>query len=386
MRITAASLALKISVRGQMKYMRSHGFDVTMVSSPGPEVDEVIAAEGCPHIAVNISRKITPFGDLVSIYKLYRVFRKYKPHVIHSENLKANLLGMIAGWLAKVPVRIQTMAGLVSPNVPSLKGKLIRIAEIISFRFATDVWPNSNSSLQYMVNTGMIKPGKARVIGGGSSNGVDLQKYNREVISESRLEEFRKTIQYKPGERILLFAGRMVKDKGVQELIAAFLRLQEQFPSLKLVLLGPLEEDLDPLNTVTKEAINNDRSIIHINWTDEVEYYFALAELFVFPSHREGFPNVLMQAGAMKVPVVCSDIVGNIDIVDDKKSGLWHYVKQEEDLYQKVLFALNNSAEMKTMADVLYKKMTGSYDRFVLYAEYRDAYIELIKKRVAAYF
>ncbi len=381
MRITAASLALKISVRGQMKYMSSHGFDVTMVSSPGPEVDEVIAAEGCPHIAVNISRKITPVGDLISIYNLYRVFRKHKPDVIHSENLKANLLGMIAGWLARVPVRIQTMAGLVSPNVPSLKGKLIRMAEITSFRFATDVWPNSNSSLQYMVNTGMIRPGKARVIGGGSSNGVDLQKYNRAAIHETRLEEFRKLIGYKSGERVLLFAGRMVKDKGIQELVAVFQRLQKQFPSIKLVLLGPLEEELDPLNDVTKEAIRKNKAIVHINWTDEVEYYFALAELFVFPSHREGFPNVLMQAGAMQVPVVCSDIVGNIDIVDDQKSGLWHQAKNEEDLYTKLLFALDNPGIMKQMADALYQKMTGNYDRFVLYAKYRDAYIELIHKR-----
>lgn len=381
MRITAASLALKISVRGQMKYMSSHGFDVTMVSSPGPEVDEVIAAEGCPHIAVNISRKITPVGDLISIYNLYRVFKKHKPDVIHSENLKANLLGMIAGWLAGVPVRIQTMAGLVSPNVLSLKGKLIRMAEITSFRFATDVWPNSNSSLQYMVNTGMIRPGKARVIGGGSSNGVDLQKYNRAAIHETRLEEFRKLIGYKAGERVLLFAGRMVKDKGIQELVAVFQRLQKQFPSIKLVLLGPLEEELDPLNDVTKESIRNNKSIVHINWTDEVEYYFALAELFVFPSHREGFPNVLMQAGAMRVPVVCSDIVGNIDIVDDQESGLWHQAKNEEDLYKKLLFALDNPGIMRQMADALYQKMTGSYDRFVLYAKYRDAYIELIHKR-----
>jgi len=381
MRITAASLALKISIRGQMKYMSAHGFDVTMISSPGPELQEVIAAEQCPHIAVNITRKITPLADIRTIYALYRVFKKQKPHIIHSENLKANLLGMIAGYLAKVPVRIQTMAGLVSPNVPGIKGKLIRMAEMTSFRFATAVWPNSNSSLQYMLQTKMLPAKKASVIGAGSSNGVDLVKYNRTAIHVERLEAIKRSVRYSPGERILLFAGRMVKDKGVQELVSAFVRLQQQLPFLKLVLLGPWEDELDPVNETTREMINNNDAIIHIPWTDEVEYYFALAELFVFPSHREGFPNVLMQAGAMQVPVVCSSIVGNIDIVEDGVSGLLHEVKQEQSLYEAMLFALNNREKMQAMAGALYQKMVNNYDRNILYGQYRDAYKTLIAEK-----
>ena len=378
MRITAASLALKISVRGQMRYMSSHGFDVTMISSNGPEVPEVIKAEQCPHIAVNITRKITPVEDLRTIYRLYRVFKKHQPHIIHSENLKANLLGMIAGYFAKVPVRIQTMAGLVSPNVSGVKGKLIRMAEMISFRFATNVWPNSNSSLEYMLRTKMIRAGKATVIGAGSSNGVDLVKYNRSAIDATRLEEIKKTIQYKPGERILLFAGRMVKDKGIQELVKAFTRLQKELPSLKLVILGPAEDELDPVDVTTKETIRANPSIVHISWTDEVEYYFALAELFVFPSHREGFPNVLMQAGAMQVPVVCSAIVGNIDIVEDKQSGLLHEVKNEESLFENILYALQHQVQMQEMAMALYLKMKNNFNRDILYQQYMDAYLALI--------
>ena len=379
MRITAASLALKISVRGQMKYMSNHGFDVSMISSAGPEVAEVIAAEQCPHIAVNITRKITPAADIRTIYVLYKVFKEHKPHVIHSENLKANLLGMIAGYLARVPIRIQTMAGLVSPNVPGIKGKLIRMAEMISFRFATNVWPNSNSSLQYMLQTKMLPAKKAVVIGAGSSNGIDLVKYNKETINVDKLESIKKSIRYLPGERILLFAGRMVKDKGVQELVSAFVKLQQQFSSLKLVLLGPWEDELDPLNNETKEQIKSNNAIVHIHWTDEVEYYFALAELFVFPSHREGFPNVLMQAGAMQVPVVCSAIVGNIDIVEDRISGLLHEVKQEQSLYEAVLFALNHKEKMQEMANALHYKMINNFDRNILYRQYHDAYIDLIK-------
>ena len=186
-------------------------------------------------------------------------------------------------------------------------------------------------------------------------------------------------ISYEPGQRILLFAGRMVKDKGIEELVSVFAKLQQSIPSLKLVLLGPSEDELDPLNEETRSMIESDKLITHISWTDEVEYYFALAELFVFPSHREGFPNVLMQAGAMQVPVVCSAIIGNIDIVDDRISGILHEVKQEQSLYEAVLFALSNKEQMKRMADTLYQNIKNSYDRDILYSQYRDAYITLIK-------
>ena len=380
-RITAASLALKISVNGQMKFMNTHGFHVTMISSDGPELAEVKAIEQCPHISVHISRKITPLGDLKTIYRLYRIFKKTRPHIIHSNNLKANLLGMIAGWLAGIPVRIQTMAGLVSPNFGGIKGKLIRNAEMISFRFATNVWPNSNSSLQYMLNTKMLPATKAKVIGGGSTNGIDTTKYNKAAIKEERLQLVKEMIGFSTGDRILLFAGRMVKDKGIEELIRIFPQLQNEFGSLKLVLLGPEEAELDPLTVHTKNEIESNDRIIHINWTDELQYYFDLAELFVFPSHREGFPNVLMQAGAMQCPVVCSEIIGNTDIVQHKINGLLHQVKDETSLYSNIVFALNNREQMKRMSDKLYQDIMTGYDKATLYEQYRQEYFSLLKEK-----
>lgn len=380
-RMTAASMALKVSTRGQPKYMSEHGFDVTMISSDGWELPAVIALEGCPHIELKLTRKLSPFADAIAIYKLYRIFKKMKPHIIHTENLKANLVGPIAGYLAGVPVRIQTMAGLVSPMKKGFKGWLIRQAEILSFKFCTDVWPNSNTSMDYMVKTGMIKASKATVIGRGSTNGIDLERFNPKAIKEDRLEEIKKTVDYKPSDEILLFAGRMVKDKGVEELIAAFERLQAEFPHCKLVLLGPQEADLDPLKPETISAISNNKRIIHIEWTDEVEYYLAISTLFVFPSYREGFPNVIMQAGAMKCPVVCSEIVGNIDIVTHEVNGILHKVQDENALYDAVYFALKNKEHMQKLAIKLHSDMVTYYDRYTLYELYIKHYKELMAKR-----
>lgn len=380
-RMTAASMALKVSTRGQPKYMSEHGFDVTMISSDGWELPGVIALEQCPHIEVNLTRKLSPLSDARSIYRLYRIFKKLKPHIIHTENLKANLAGLIAGYLAGVPVRIQTMAGLVSPVKKGLKGWLIRQAEILSFRFATDVWPNSNRSMEYMLKTGMVKASKTKVIGHGSTNGIDLERFSGNAIQPQRLDEIKKTIFFEPGDQVLLFAGRMVKDKGVEELVAVFERLQVEFPNAKLVLLGPQEADLDPLKNETLRSIRANDRIIHIEWTDEVEYYLSLATLFVFPSYREGFPNVIMQAGAMHCPVVCSNIIGNADIITHGKNGVLHTSQEEDSLYDAARYALNHPGEMRRMAENLYQDMVTYYDRYIIYELYIKEYKELLAKR-----
>ncbi len=380
-RMTAGSMALKVSTRGQPKYMSEHGFDVTMISSAGWELPGVIALEGCRHIEVNLTRKLSPLSDIRSIYKLYRIFKKIKPHIIHTENLKANLAGPIAGYFAGVPVRIQTMAGLVSPVKKGFKGWLIRQAEILSFKFATDVWPNSHKSMEYMIRTKMVSAAKTKVIGRGSTNGIDLERFNPVVIDKNRLEEIKKTVDYSDNDQILLFAGRMVKDKGVEELVAAFVRLQHEFPQVKLVLLGPQEADLDPLNEVTINTIRDHKRIVHIDWTDEVEYYLSIATLFVFPSYREGFPNVIMQAGAMKCPVVCSDIVGNNEIVTHKVNGILHTSQDEGALYEAVCFALKNKKFMSQLALKLQHDMVTYYDRYNIYELYIKEYKELVAKR-----
>lgn len=374
-------MALKVSTRGQPRYMSNRGFDVTMISSDGWELPSVIALEQVPHIKVNLTRKLSPISDAKAIWKLYRLFKKIKPDIIHTENLKANLCGLIAGWMAGVPVRIQTMAGLVSPTKKGFKGWLVRQAEIISFWFATDVWPNSHSSLHFMISTRMVNPKKARVIGKGSTNGIDLERFSLDAIIPERLEEIKKSVSWQSKDRILLFAGRMVKEKGVEELVAAFEKIQCHYPDLKLVLLGPEEADLDPLSEDTRKSIKSNSKILHIEWTDEVEYYLAISELFVFPSYREGFPNVIMQAGAMNCPVVCSNALGNIDIIKHLKNGILHDCQNTDALADALNMALQNQQLLKELSGCLYHDMIQNYNRYSIYELYVQEYQQLTKLR-----
>lgn len=378
-KFTAASFALKVALRDQLRFLNEREFDVTMVSADGPEVNEVIAYEGCPHIIIPITRHLNPVNDIITIYKLYKVLKRIKPLLIHSENLKSNLLGPIAAKLAGVPIRIQTMAGLVSPNVPGFKGWAIKMAEKISCISCTHVWPNGQSSLEYMAYNNICGLKKMEVIGKGSSNGVDLEKFNTDKLSVEKLAITHKQIDKKQDEKILLFTGRVVKDKGIEELIKVFEILQQQYTNLKLVLLGPFEKELDALTTETENKIRQNPSIVHIAWTDEVEYFMASSTLLIHPSHREGFPNVLMQAGAMKLPVVCSDIMGNIDMIRHNETGLLYKVKNEDELLDVLRFALNNTNEINKYANTFYDEVVQWYDRKKMCELYRKKYLSLIE-------
>jgi glycosyltransferase involved in cell wall biosynthesis len=169
----------------------------------------------------------------------------------------------------------------------------------------------------------------------------------------------------------------MVKDKGIEELIAVFHKLKKMFP-LQLILVGPFEPQLDPLSTETMEIIANDDSISHISWSDSVEYYMSLADIFVHPSHREGFPNVILQAGAMNIPVVCSDIPGNTDIIRNKETGLVFKVNNEADLYDKLKYAIENRDQTIKMSNTLFEEINKWYDRERIHEVILDNYNRLL--------
>jgi glycosyltransferase involved in cell wall biosynthesis len=215
------------------------------------------------------------------------------------------------------------------------------------------------------------------VIGNGSSNGVDLKKFSKNNLQKDMLEKIAATIPASSALKILC-VGRMVKDKGIEELISVFQQLKKSFP-LQLILVGPFEPLLDPLRTETMEIIERDISIVHVKWSDSVEYYMSLAHIFVHPSHREGFPNVILQAGAMQLPVVCSDIPGNTDIIRHNETGLVFKVTNEIDLYDKLKYAIENTDEVSKIAHDLHKKIADLYDRERIHEVILENYGQLLR-------
>ena len=378
-RITTVPLSLKLLLAGQMKYMINQGWEVLTVSADGREVAQVVKNEGVRHEVIPFTRKITPFHDILCVWQLIRLFKREKPDIVHTHTPKAGLLGMIAANLAGVKIRIHTLAGIPAMAAEGNRKSLLEKAEKWTYANATEVWPNSQGLYKHVLKAGLANEAKLRVIGKGSSNGVDLKHYNRNALKENHLVAA--TMRILPGDEdfIFLAVGRLVKDKGIEELVSAFLNSKIANRS-KLVLLGSFEQELNPLSPETIQTIQDSPRIVQIDWTDHVSHYLALADVLVHPSHREGFPNVLLEAGAMQVPVICSDIIGNRDLITQQKTGLIFPVKDAAVLKEALEFAFVKREKMAQMADQLYLEVRENYDRNFVHGELLSNYQRLLKE------
>jgi glycosyltransferase involved in cell wall biosynthesis len=379
-RVTTVPMALKHLLAGQMRYMKENGFDVIMVSADGKERNDVLKNEGCPHIIIPMTRQITPFTDLKSLWQLYRFFRKEKPGIVHSHTPKAGLLAMLAAKFAGVKIRIHTVAGLRFRTAAGFTRRILIMMEKLTAGAATHIWPNSFSLLHIIKENRLATETKLNVIAAGSSNGINLSRYSINNLNPGTLEEIKQKIGYNPANTYLLSAGRIVTDKGINELLKVFSELYVENSNLRLVLLGSFEEELDPINNEAKKILKEHPGIIHVNWSNEVEYYMQVSYLLVHPSYREGFPNVLLQAGAMGCPVVCSAIEGNVDIVEDQRTGLLFMVKNEADLKEKLKFAITHPELMKQYAAELRKEIEQNFDQRIVHQAIREKYIELLSE------
>ena len=339
-RITTVPLSFKVLLKGQLRFMTSNGFDVKGVSSEGEELREVRENEGIVMEAINMSRKITPFQDLKSLWEMWNFLRKEKPQIVHTHTPKAGIIGMLAARLAGVPHRLHTVAGLPLMETTGIKRKILNFVEKLTYSSATRVYPNSKGLYDFILQNNFTQSNKLKIIANGSSNGINTTFFSPEQVSETEKAALREKLNIQPDDFVFVFVGRIVSDKGINELIKAFSELQtvENKPTdIKLLLVGGLENDLDPLNPETLAEINQNRDIISVGFQQDVRPFFAISDALVFPSYREGFPNVVMQAGAMGLPSIVSDINGCNEIIIEGENGLIIPSKNVKKLKEKML-------------------------------------------------
>src|SRR5690554_3074287 len=379
-RITTVPLSLKLLLAGQMKFMKASGWEVIMVSSDGKEVNEVVKKEGCEHRVIPFTRKITPFRDIYCIWLLMQLFKEVKPDIVHTHTPKAGFLGMIAAKLSGVPVRVHTLAGLPYVSSEKQKRSLLVAVEKFTFKMCTELWPNSFSLKKFILEEKLVDASKIRVLGAGSSNGVNLSQYARDELKENHLVAA--MMRVAPGENdfIMLAVGRLVKDKGIEELVEAFLQSKIVNKS-KLVLLGSFEQDLDPLREDIIRKINDHPRIVHVEWTDHVAHYMAISDVLVHASFREGLPNVLLEAGAIQCPVICSDIPGNKEVIAHLKTGLVYPAQDVGALQEAIEYAYVKREVMHGFAGKLAEEIQEKYDRASIQPLILENYKRLLSNR-----
>jgi glycosyltransferase involved in cell wall biosynthesis len=330
-RITTVPISLKVLLRRQLQFMSSH-FDLLAVSSPGQALAEVKEAEGVRVAEVEMTRAITPFKDLNSLLRLYRLLKREKPAIVHTHTPKAGLIGMLAARFAGVPVRMHTVAGMPLLESRGMKRKLLEYVEALTYRNATMVYPNSGNLAQIIIKNRYCSDHKIKVIGNGSSNGIDTSFFQPDPELLKTSAGLKNKLNIPDSAFVFLFVGRMVKDKGLNELVEAFERLKKEHSTIRLLLVGPYEQDLDPLLPGTMDKIKTDPDIIQVDFQQDVRPYYLMSDVLVFPSYREGFPNVPMQAGCMNLPSIVTNINGCNEIVEEEKNGLIIPVKDTDAL------------------------------------------------------
>lgn len=372
---TSGSFSL---LKGQLRFLSQKGWNVIGVAGePENRLQQLTEAEGITSIFIpHLVRPISPANDLKAFLELIRAIKKEKPLIVHANTPKGSLLGMLAAWYCRVPHRIYTVTGLRFETATGLFRRLLIAMERITCMCATKVIPEGDG-VAATLRRERITAKPLKKILNGNINGVDLEYYSR----NQSLEEAARQIKAKIGEGFtFIFVGRIVRDKGIIELIEAFQRLQKEHSECRLVLLGRQESDLDPIRPSTLQAIKDNPAIFEAGWQNDVRPWLAAADALAFPSYREGFPNVVMQAGAMSLPSIVTDINGCNEIIIEGENGYIVPPRDPQALYQRMKNMVEDTATTKMMAQKARPLIAERYEQQAVWEAILSEYQKLTKQ------
>lgn len=367
-KVSTVPMSLDSFCRGQLR-MLSQYYDVVAVSSPEPELKMIAEREGVRTIAVPMERHISLFKDLRSLWQMVRVFRREKPDIVHSMTPKAGLISMIAAWICRVPVRMHTYTGLVFPTATGLMKQILIFTDSILCFCATDINPESLGVKEDLERYHITRK-PLRLIANGNVRGVDMTYYDRTPEVMAKAESLRRSDTF-----TFCFVGRLVGDKGVNELVEAFDRLHREIPATRLLLVGPYENALDPLKPQTDERIRKGDGIETVGSQKDPRPYYATSDALAFPSYREGMPNVVLEAGALGLPSIVTDINGSREIIRQGYNGVIIPPHDANALYQAMRDFTVNRDETARLAANARKNIADRYEQQMIWqallAEYR---------------
>lgn len=359
-------------VWGMLPEMKKQ-YEVVLLSSPGPEMDFTENEYEVRGIRVPMDRQISLMHDVVSLWNLIKIFRKEKPTMVHSMTPKAGLLCMIAAWMTRVPVRVHTFTGLVFPTSIGLKRRILMMTDAITCACATHVIPEGEGVMMDLRNHGITKK-PMKVLGYGNIKGIDLTHYSRRPGVEALAQKLKKE-----GIFTFVFVGRIARDKGINELCKAMRKLLG-FAPVRLVLVGPNEDDLDPISQEAKDLIANNSAIEYVGekYGDELLAYYAAADCFVLPSYREGFPNTILEAGAMGLPCIVTDINGSREIIVEGENGMIVPPRDTDALFQAMFEMVRNKTNREYMASKARNMIESRFEQSFVQKCLMEFYEEVI--------
>ncbi|HIC8756000.1 glycosyltransferase family 4 protein [Elizabethkingia anophelis] len=359
--------------KGQLNILKEI-FSVSLVSNPGTHLDEMSQEYKVDKFPVKMEREISPWNDLKSLFSLYKLFQREKPTVVHGNTPKASLLSMIAARLAGVPVRIYYVHGLRYQSIVGKKKRLLMLMEKVSCYFATDIIAVSKGT-QEELKSDNITSKEIELIWNGSINGIDTAYFNPDKVDKAQIERITEK------DFVFGFVGRIVKDKGIEELVCAFLELLKDNKNIKLLILGDFEEDVN-LSPEIVDKIYNHPNIVYVGRQKDVRPFFKAMDIFVLPSYREGFGMVLIEAGAMKIPSIVTNISGCNEVIINNKTGFLIESKNKKDLYSKMKYIIDNQDMINEIGENARISVEERYIQNKLWDITKETYLKILNKYV----
>jgi glycosyltransferase involved in cell wall biosynthesis len=369
-----------ILMRGQLAYLKAKGFEPALLTGPGRQPQDQESAEGYPVYRVAMTREIAPGDDLRSLFELWRLLRRIKPVVCNAGTPKAGLLVGLAAWLTRVPCRVYTLRGLRLETATGLKRSLLTLTEKIACFTAHRVICVSPSLRERAVALGLVGRSKTVLLGAGSSNGVDAGRFEPTPEKALLAADLRETLGIRPGQPVIGFAGRFTRDKGLPELVTAFQSVQQKVPEAVLLLVGDYEQG-DPVPEETRNAIASEAGIRHVGFTSQIDLHYLAMDIFVLPTHREGFPNTVLEAQAAGLPVVTTDATGAVDAIEDGITGVLTPVGDADKLAEALLSLLSDPRRMKSMGLAGRKRILREFRNERIWEELTSFYGAMLQER-----
>ncbi|MDD7257135.1 MAG: glycosyltransferase family 4 protein [Prevotellaceae bacterium] len=361
-RLTTVDISLRNLINGQLRFLNQY-YDVVGVAADNGQLHDVEQREGIRVIDVPMRREIALLPDLRSLWQLYKLMRRERPYILHCNTPKGSLLGLIAGWMARVPHRVYTVTGLRYQGASGMLRWLLLNMERLSCAFATKVIPEGQGVL-HTLQTDHITRKPLQVLHYGNINGIDTAYFSRAAVAKDYPQIDRHGLDLEDDDFVFVFVGRIVKDKGINELARCLKKIDCQ-----IILVGSFDDD-DPISPEAAQYLKSAHNVKCVGWQDDMRPYLALADALVFPSYREGFPNVPIQAGALDLPCIVTDINGCNEIIKDGLNGKIiaaplsvGHEQMENALYQTMKWFVEHPEEVRRMSRNARSMITSRYEQ-----------------------
>lgn len=372
---TTVDMSVRHLLLNQLLSLRDAGFEVSAISAAGPDLDPVAAA-GVPHYPVSFTRRMTPLADLRAAWQLWRLFRRERFTIVHTHQVKAALFGQLAARLAGVPVVVNTIHGFYfHERTPRLKRRAWILLERLMARLSTLILSQNREDIETAIAEGICRREQIRYIG----NGIDLTRFDRGVIDAAQLAALRQSLGIAPGDRVVGFVGRLVREKGVFELFDAVRQLQARVPQLRLLVIGPVDSEkpdaIDPGSDRLRDLAG---TAVFTGYRHDMPQLYALMDVCVLPSHREGMPRSPMEASAMGVPCVATAIRGCREVVVEGENGFLVPLGDVPAMAEAIATVLENPAHAAAMRERARALAVERFDERHVFQRVAAAYRELL--------